>query len=244
MLSGFPWCYSGTRLLAATGAFVLATTTCDATEEQFWPEVDGFFKLNDRSRLFLMGSLTRAEDSDFRDESPRYSKGKLGAHVDISLRPLLRQELEDQDWERNRYLWMRIGYNYVANSRANGETNHEDRGILELSLRQPAAYGITLTGRLKWDLRDIEGNYSNRYRVRIGIERAFEAGGHILVPYAHAETAYDSRYEIWNRQHYQAGVEVEINKNWRIEPYLARQNDSRSDAAHINILGLILKYYH
>jgi hypothetical protein len=244
MNAGLPWRLSGTRLLAAVGAFALVSAACDAAEEQFWPEVDGFFKLDDRSRLLLMGSLTRAENTDFRAGSPRYENGKVGAHVDISLRPLFRPALQEQDWERNRYLWARIGYNYVGNYRANGETYHEDRGILELSLRQPAAYGLTLTGRLKWDLRDIDGDYSNRYRVRAGLERAFEAGAHTLVPYAHAETAYDSRYETWNRQHYQAGVEVSINKAWRIEPYLARQNDSRSSAAHINALGLILKYYH
>ena len=45
----------------------------------------------------------------------------------------------------------------------------------------------------------------------------------------------DTRFDAWNRQLYQAGVEIEITKHWRIEPYYARQEDQRS--------GLVLKTY-
>lgn len=223
---------------------LLASAVCQAAQEQFWPELNGYFKVNDGTRVFLMGSLTRAEDADDRGSEPRYETGKLGAHVDFSLKPLLRPGLDDKDWERNRYLWIRLGYMYVGNYEADGETYHEDRGIFELSARQPVAHGITLTSRLKWDMRDVRGEDSNRYRVRVGLERPYAAGGHALVPYAHAEAYYDSRYDDWNRQRYQAGVEIAINDSWRIEPYFARQDDSRSEPAHVNALGLIFKYYH
>jgi hypothetical protein len=229
----------------ATAAVALAFATGNAAAvDEFWPEIDGFFKLDERTRVFLMGSLTRGQDADVPDNDPRYENGTLGAHIDISLRPLLRSELQGDDWERNRFLWMRIGYNYIGNYRVDNTTYHEDRGVLELSVRQPATQGITLTGRLKWDLRDIDGAYSNRYRVRAGLEREFDAGGHALVPYAQAEISYDTRYDAWNQQRYEAGIEIAMNSRWRLEPYFARQDNSRADPPHVNAVGLTLKYFH
>ena len=68
--------------------------------------------------------------------------------------------------------------------------------------------------------------------------------GVVVVPYAQAEIFYDTRYDSWNRHLYQAGVEIEFAKHWRIEPYLARQNDSASSSGNVARVGLVLKYYH
>jgi len=65
----------------------------------------------------------------------------------------------------------------------------------------------------------------------------------VMVPYVQAETFYDTRFDTFNRQLYQAGVEIELNKHWRIEPYIARQNDSRSASGNVNRFGLVLKSY-
>jgi hypothetical protein len=43
---------------------------------------------------------------------------------------------------------------------------------------------------------------------------------------------------------YQAGGEVELSKAWRIETYLARQNDSLSASANVDRFGLVFKHYH
>ncbi len=100
-----------------------------------------------------------------------------------------------------------------------------------------------LAERLKWGLRDIDGDYSNRYRAG-GPERAFEVGGHALVPYAHAEVYYNTRYDAWNRQRGQAGVDIALNSRWRIEPFLAKQDDSRTKPGHIDAVGPIFRYFH
>ncbi|HMG04971.1 MAG TPA: hypothetical protein VK581_05885 [Chthoniobacterales bacterium] len=42
---------------------------------------------------------------------------------------------------------------------------------------------------------------------------------------------------------HQAGVEIELNKHWRIEPYVARQDDNRSASGNVNRFGLVLKAY-
>jgi len=39
------------------------------------------------------------------------------------------------------------------------------------------------------------------------------------------------------------GAEIAIDDRWRIEPYFARRNDQRSEPAHVNAIGLALKYF-
>ena len=48
----------------------------------------------------------------------------------------------------------------------------------------------------------------------------------------------------WNEQRYQVGSEVVLDKSWRLEPYFLRQRDTKSEPAHTNAIGLIVKYYH
>ena len=85
---------------------------------------------------------------------------------------------------------------------------------------------------------------SQRYRYRLGVEREVKMGTMVTVPYAQAEFYYDTRYDSWNRRLYQAGAEIELSRRWRIEPYIARQNDESSTSGNVDRVGLVLKYYH
>jgi hypothetical protein len=58
-----------------------------------------------------------------------------------------------------------------------------------------------------------------------------------------AEVFYDSRFGTVNRQRYQLGAEVVLSPHWRVEPSFIRQEDQRSEPAHLNAVGLSLKYY-
>lgn len=81
--------------------------------------------------------------------------------------------------------------------------------------------------------------------------REGECGGHeptfdglAVMPYSQAESFDGTRFDRWNRRLYQAGVEVEISKTWRIEPYRARPDDSVSATGNADPLGLVLRVYH
>lgn len=78
--------------------------------------------------------------------------GTLGVHLDYSLTPSLRKGLLEQDWERNRYLWVRIGYQrarILGDADATSEF-HENRGVFELSGRTPTMPGgVALFSRLR-----------------------------------------------------------------------------------------------
>ncbi len=217
-------------------ALAMPASAADSARE-FVPEVDVFINLSDDTRLFLLGDLTR-------NVTNHTTESELGVHVDITLLPRLRPKLREADWHRNRYLWTRAGYVQLDSSDDEGKGPTERRGILELTGRVPLPNEFWLVNRGRVELREMQGESSMRYRLRIGVERELVVGGVTLVPYAQAEAFRDSRFDAWNRKLYQVGAEIELSKAWRIEPYYARQNDSRSSPAHVDRLGLVLKYYH
>jgi hypothetical protein len=234
---------------ALCGALLAWAALPAAAEErnEFWPALDAYFTLGQSTRLYLAATGTWAEKTQTSTGTMRYEDAYLGAHLDVTLAPLLRPELAKGDWHRARYLWTRIGYSY---SRSLGDAEASDpfrerRGILELSGRTPPlAAGLELVSRIKWDARDVSGRHSNRYRLRLGVEKSLLLAGRAVVPFANAETFYDTRYDTWNRQLYQAGAEIELDRSWRLEPSLYRQNDSRSEPSRVNVFGLALKYFH
>jgi hypothetical protein len=205
-------------------------------KDELVPELNMFIKLSNQVRLFLLGDVTQGF-------SPNFTDGELGAHLDLTLKPILRRELRQGDWERSRYLWVRAGYVVSGDldDREDGATTH--MVLLEGTTRLELPGKLWLVNRARIDFRDTDGESSQRYRLRFGIEREFTVCGVVMVPYAQAEIFHDTRFDAWNRQLYQAGVEIELNKQWRIEPYFARQNDSRSASGNVNRIGLVLKTY-
>ncbi len=213
------------------------------TRNEFWPGFDGYIKLKPRTRLYLMAALVRAQEPEAASGGI-YRDLQLGAHLDISLRPIFRRKLAMKgDWERERYLWARIGYRYGTSLGDVESKFREHRGILELTGRAPLPRDFWIVLRNRVDLRDVNGNYSTRYRIRLTVEREVRLFGLDTVPYVNAEAFYDTRYDTWNRQRYQAGLEIALSKRWRIEPYYTRQNEQRSDTPHLNAFGLSVKYY-
>jgi len=97
------------------------------------------------------------------------------------------------------------------------------------------------TARIESSSREARSPTRTAGSTLSGSRAGFTVGGVTLVPYAQAEVFYDTRFGAWNRQLYQAGVELEITKHWRIEPYYAREEDQRSSTAHVDRVGLVLK---
>lgn len=216
-----------------------AASAAAADSGQFWPELDAYVSLDDRTRLFLLasGSVFGGEFQDMQ----------VGAHLDFTLVPAFRSQLRVADWQRHRYLWMRMGYRY---GRSLGDTERDDRfrehrALFELTGRTaPLAGGIEWVGRFRWDARDVNDQDSDRYRLRIQGEKSFTWEGRAVVPFLNAEAFYDTRFDRWNRWRYQAGAEFEIDKDWRVEAAFNYQTDSRSQPARVKAIGITLKYFH
>jgi hypothetical protein len=201
------------------------------------PEVNVFVPVTDTARIFLLGTLTR-------DLTRATTDGELGVHLDLTLKPILRRELLEADWERNRYLWIRVGYRLIGNLEGIDDSKIEHRGILEATARVPLPWKMWLVNRARVDLRDVGGDFSARLRPRVGLEREFTLWNYSVVPYVQVEAFYDTRFGDWSRERYQAGLELALTRHWRIEPYYRRQEDRRPSRSQENGVGLVLKYYY
>jgi hypothetical protein len=228
----------------AAAWLLLASTPCFAqTQHEFWPGFDAYIQLNERTRLYLNIASLRSQDP--ATKATKNPEGTVGAHLDVSLKPLLRRKLaQKSDWERERYLWCRVGYEYTTTLGSTDDPSHEHLGILELTGRLPLPKQFWVAQRIRVDLRDANGEFSTRPRYRLQLERGVRIFGVETVPYVNAEVFYDTRFDAVNRQRYQARLEVVVSKHWRVEPYFTRQHDRRPQVRNVNAFGLTVKYYH
>ena len=223
--------------LAAVAVAALASPARAADASELWPELSAFVKLDDTKRLYLDASYAKGMESDDRSLD-------LGAFLDVSLLPIRREELRSEDWQRNRYLWTRIGYTRIFKASNGPAEVAEDRGVLALYGRVPLPEDTTVEGRVRADLRWLGGDYSTRYRFRAEVNREFTIAGHTVVPYANVEWFYDTRYHGWSRTLVQAGPEVTVSKSFRYEVYLAWQSDRLPKQQTLGALGVVAKWYH
>jgi hypothetical protein len=216
----------------------LAGVAQAADSSEFWPEVSGFVTLDARTRIYLDAAYAQAKESDSKSLD-------LAAYLDISLKPILRKERRAEDWQRSRYLWARIGYDRIlkATDGMRAEVT-EDRGIVSLLAKAPLPGEVWLEGRARADLRWIDADYSTRYRFRVEATRELTVFNHTVVPYFNVEWFYDTRHDGWARTLYQLGPEVTLNKHFRYEIYVARQNDRYPSASSTNAFGVVAKWYY
>jgi hypothetical protein len=223
--------------LVAGVALAIAPHARAADSSELWPELSAFVRLDDQRRIYLDASYAKGRESDDRSLD-------LGAYLDVSLMPLLREELRREDWQRNRYLWARVGYTRIFKASDGAAEVAEDRGVVALYGRVPLPEETTLEARARADLRWLGGDYSTRYRFRIEVNREFTVAGHAVTPYVNAEWFYDRRYGAWSRTLVQAGPEVTVSKVFRYEVYLAHQEDRLPKRERLNALGVVAKWYY
>jgi hypothetical protein len=209
-----------------------------ADSSEFWPEFSAFIGLRPDMRIYLDASYaTTGKESD-------QASLDASAALDISLKPILRPELQSEDWQRNRYLWARIGYTRVLNLAGGGERSvTENRGVVAVYGRLPLPAGVWLESRTRADLRWIGDDYSTRYRFRLEANREFTIKDHPVVAYFNVEGFYDTRYAGWSRILYQAGAEVTVNERFRYELYLAQAEDRLPQVKSFTALGVVAKFY-
>lgn len=229
-----------TILLAVLSALpVFATVSHAADSEEFWPEAEVYYGLSKNRRLVLDSSYAKGLESDSESLS-------LSAFLDKSLMPIRRTELRSQDWQRDRYLWMRVGYTRVFDAEQGSATKPqeaEDRGVIAISARAPLSGGVWLEARVRADLRWIGGDYSTRYRGRLEANRQFIVRRHPLLPYVSYEWYYDTRYGCWSRTQWKAGSELTLSKHLRFEAYVAGQKDTEPNKDSLLAFGLVAKLY-
>jgi hypothetical protein len=209
----------------------------EMTTSQGWPEVDVWVSTGQFSRLFFLATLTSQHVGE-------YSDGQFGVHLDLwlknrRLKRMLQGVSDNMLQDRRHMASVRLGYRYAPVFSDSG-TGTENRGIVEFTFRDDVPGAVLLSDRTRFDLRWIDGVYSTRVRNRVTLERDAHLFHRTLTPYGSAELYYDSRYDTINRDRFTVGVQTTLSLFAMIDTYFARQNDWRSQPAHLNALGVAL----
>jgi hypothetical protein len=226
--------------LLAAGSLCLVCTDTARSEDtsEFWPELNAFVQLNERSRACLNAAYALGKESDVRSLD-------AGLCLDVSLKPIARKERLTGDWQRNKYLWARVAYDRIfEQTDSTGTDVAENRGIIAFYGRVPLPAAVWLEMRTRADLRWIGDEYSTRYRFRLDATRELSVLDHTVVPYFNYEWIYDTHYDDWARTLWTLGAEVTANEHFRYEIYFARQADLRPERTGLDALGVVFKWYY
>jgi uncharacterized protein DUF2490 len=190
------------------------------TQTQFFPEVDTFFKLSDSSRLLAVESGTIA---------PEVSEEN--AYVSLAWDQRVTDRFSLRGAYRFQYTW--------------GEpVQRENRIQVSGDLQFPLAFRLLGNVRSMVELRWINGNPSQRYRLKADLQR--EVIG--LFGKAHtfsgsAEVYYNTTTDAWNYREYTADVSTLLSQKVSLDVYYQRQDNTQSSPAHVNGVGLVLTLY-
>jgi Protein of unknown function (DUF2490) len=214
-------------------SFVPTTPAQDSERTEFWPEVDVFIRLTKKVRLSFVAAVTRVE------ETRESTEIQLAGRVDFLI---------------NKRFTLRSGYQYHF-APSPEDQYKEHRVIIEQTFRHPLPLKVMLSDRNREELRFINGNFSTRYRNRIMLEREVVLKRLHITPYGSAEVFYDGRFDAWNRNRLNLGVQVPLKRGLPIvrlldpsrvlvlDVYFMRQLDSRSQPSRVRGLGLNLNVY-
>jgi hypothetical protein len=220
----------GIAVLPVTALFVLlfVLPAKAQSEEQFWPEVGVYVKINQDMRLYFQAESKR--------EDQQVIGLNLGASFDYYLKPFFNVKrfiFFQLDEARSRPLLLRAGYQYLPST--DGST--EQRIVLEATPRFPLKSGLMVIDRNRADLRFIDGKFSWRYRNRLTLEREFAIKSYFLLPFIRIEGYYDSNYEKWSTTATSIGCA-------ELELYYEHQNQTgMSPNQQVNAFGLTLHLY-
>jgi hypothetical protein len=221
----------------ALAALLLGATARADDSWEGWPELDVYKQHSALVRYYFAATHSQGKESPLRTLD-------LAAHADFTLGARLPISHQKEDWQTKKYFWLRLGYDHVFETEGEQTTGAEDRGIVALHARHFLPGGAFIEARLRTDLRWIDGDYSQRYRFRLEVNRDFNVRNHVVTPYLQAEWFDDSRYDGTSRELYQVGAEIGINRHFRIEPSIARQLDYLPTPSGLYAFAFVARWYH
>ena len=203
------------------GGWVLfACFTCvpaRAQNLQFLPEIDAYLTVRPDLRVYV-------EAKDDRDGGDP-TQFQFGPSIQYYLKPLIRLKritTLDLDDSKSRPLVLESGYRIITapNSPA------ENRLLEAATFHLPLVARILLSDRNRFDLDWKNGVFTWRYRNKLTLERTFSTHSYHFIPYAAAETFYESQYSKFSTTELFAGCLLPVGKHVQFNPYYEYENDT------------------
>lgn len=223
-------------LFLCTQAILAQDSTTPA--KQLWPEVDIYYKLNDKFRLYGKITSTRLNNAN--------TDGTLGAYLDYFTFPWLRREKRLSslnDTVPGSYLWLRVGYSYSQSPP--GAAKVVDQNLIETAVNArhylPADILLTVTNRIDWLFQN--NDFDPRYRPKLKFEKNLKTAYLFFDVYFFGEYYLYFNNASQDRFRLQIGYEVKVLKWMNLETYYLHQFPNDGTVSSIDAIGLQANLY-
>ncbi len=206
------------------------------TETEVWPEADAHLQLKSNLRVLSLAGLEEAVGYPFQQW---YVATGLG----YQFKPILRDHLLNIDPDKEHYLVLGGGYEFLRTTTRSGHISDENRITLDGTpgFRLPA--GFLVRDRNWLELRWIDGKYSTTYRNEATVERDCLVHGFRFTPYGSAEAFYDSPKHSWDQEWYTGGIQWPYKRVFMLNTYYRRENCPTCKPAYWNAGGVSLNFF-
>jgi hypothetical protein len=209
-----------------------------AAREEGWPELNVYYGINEKWRLFAMYSATKIRTSDYTD-------GAAAVYVDYFSNSSLRKKFSSQirDSTRGYYLWLRAGYYHSSTPPKSTNPVKENTFAIESNSRFHLPMDILLTARNRLDLRTVNSDFKVRYRPKVTIEKEMQTQFLYFVPYFYGEYFVNFNEPSSDRLRVCIGIEIKVALYVNFESYYLRQFKNGETVDAVNAVGVALKFY-
>ena len=220
-------------LFILTGQFLAAQET---TQKQIWPELNIYYKLNQKFRFNGTYSGTRA--------SGEYTDGTAGIYLDYFARPLIRGSEDPAllDSARGSYLWFRTGYAY-SDTPPNEKTKVINTFVTEADAIYRLPQDLLLINRNRFEWRFVNGSFQPIFRPRLKLLRNFVSPFLTFNVYIWGEYFFYLNENTQDRFRLAAGWEFKILSFMNLDTYFMYQFLNSPDVESLKAIGLTLKFY-
>jgi hypothetical protein len=199
----------------------LTAQDSSSSPKQIWPEVDAYYRINERIRIYGMVSGTRANSE--------YTDGTAGIYLDYFALPWLSgiKFMDLHDTTVGYYWWFRTGYSF------SDAPPGDKKKVMD----------ITLSSRNRLDWRWVNGDFQPIYRPRVKFIRNFKTEYLTFDTYIWAEYFFYLNDNSQDRFRLTAGSDIKVSRNIDFEVYYLYQFQNKPSVEPLNAIGLQLNFY-
>ena len=209
----------------------------ETVQKQIWPEIEAYYRFNERFRLYSDISSTRS-NSEFTD-------GTAGIYLDFFAKAWLaarRNDTEMTDSSAGYYWWFRAGYSY---SDAPPYEKEKVVNIFETETNNafhlPADIVLQTRNRLDW--RWVNSDFEPVYRPRVKFIRNLKTGYLTFNVYAQSEYFFYLNDNTDDRLRIAFGTVIKVLKWMDFETYYLYQFQNAPSVAPVSAIGIQLDLY-
>jgi hypothetical protein len=225
--------------ICLSGLFIFQTTILvaqDSTQKEIWPEVEVYYRFNERFRFYGLISGTKANSE--------YTDGSISANLDYFAIPWLRGKLDRElmDTTHGYYWWFRLGYSYSNTPPGDAK---KVVNIIETETNNnfflPENILLTFRNRLDW--RFVNGEFQPIYRPRLKFLRDFKTEYLTFDLYLWSEYFFYLNDKPQDRLRLTIGTDIKILRTLDLEIYYLHQFPNSPSVAPLDAIGIQLDFY-